>query len=225
MVRNYIIKTASLLLLVGLACGLAGQVELIKPRISFMSPTIWPQLLTLHIWATSISLVIICLSTISLIRDRKTFRQWGVWLGFGTVPLLLGALINLMLANVQSPDSALKDTVLITANRHAYGTAVLLVALGGLSALQRMKFESLSLKVSFSFALLITISGVLLVLLQASLGLNGVPRRYIDYPIQFAPLQFYSSVAAITCFCLSAFYVILLWQHSNKKAGTIEEVF
>lgn len=113
----------------------------------------------------------------------------------------------------------------VTANRHAYGTAVLLVALGGLSALQRVKFESLSLKISFGFALLITVSGVALVLLQAQLGLYGLPRRYIEYPIEFAPLQFYSSIAAITCFFLSAFYVILLWRHSNKKTGTIEEVF
>ncbi|MDB2439917.1 hypothetical protein N9W89_14485 [Hellea sp.] len=225
MIRDYIVKTASVLLLVGLACGLAGQVELLKPRVSFMSPSLWPKLLTLHIWATAISLVVIVLSTISLIRDRTALGQWAIWLGFGAVPLLFGILINLTLANVQSPQSALEDTVYLTANRHAYGTAALLVALGGLSALQQVKFKSLSLKVSFGFALLITGSGVALALLQALLGLNGFPRRYIDYPIQFAPFQFYSSVAAITCFFLSANYVILLWRHSNKKAGAIDEVF
>ncbi len=225
MIRNYIIKTASLFLLVGFACGLAGQVELIKPRVSFMSPSLWPQLLTMHVWATAISLVVICLSTVSLIRDRNTLGQWVIWLGFATVPLLFGVLINLMLASVQSLDSYITDTTLVTANRHAYGTAVLLVALGGLSALQSVKFESLSLKISFGFALLITASGVALAFLQLQLGSHGVPRQYIDYPIEFAPLQFYSSVAAITCFFLSGFYVILLWRHSNKKAGTIEEVF
>jgi len=225
MIRDYIVKAASLLLLVGLACGLAGQVELIKPRISFMSPSLWPPLLTLHVWGTAISLVVICLSTISLIRDKTTLGQWAIWLGFGTVPLLFGLLINLMLTNVQSPDNYLTDTYLVTANRHAYGTAVLLVGLGGLSALQRVRFESLSLKLSFVFALLIAGSGVALTLLQAQLGLNGLPRRYMDYPSEFAPLQFYSSVAAIICLFLSAAYVILIWRHSDKKTGTIEEVF
>ena len=231
MVRDYIIKTASLLLLIGFACGLIGQIELLKPGISFMSPSLWPQLLTLHVWATAISLIVICLSTISLIRDKTTLGQWVIWLGFAIVPILIGILTNLMLENVQAPDSYLKDTsylketTFVTANRHAYGTAVLLVALGGLSALQRVKFESLSLIISFGFALLITASGVTLAILQAALGVSGLPKQYIDYPIVFAPFQFYSSVAAITCFFLSAVYVILLWRHSDKKAGAIEEVF
>ena len=225
MIRDYIVKAASLLLLVGLACGLAGQIELIKPGIFFLSPLLWPRILTLHVWMTAISLVVIFFSTASLIRDRTTVGQWAIWLGFGTVPLLVGLLINLMLTNVQSPNSALTDTYFATANRHAYGTAALLVALGGLSALQRVRSESLSLKISFVFALLITGSSVALALLQSQLGLHGFPRRYIDYPIEFAPFQFYSSVAAILCFFLSAVYVILLWRHSDKKTVTIEDIF
>jgi len=224
MVRNYIIKIASLLLLIGLAAGLAGQIELMKPGISFMSPDLWIKILPLHVWATAISLILISLSTISLIRDKAALGQWAIWLGLGAVPLLFGLLINLMLSNVQSHDSYLTDTTFLTANRHAYGTAVLLVALGGLSALQKVKFKSLSLKFSFGFASSITFSGVAFVFLQVRLGLHGLPRRYIDYPIEFAPLQFYSSVAAIACFFLSAVYVILLWRHSDKKAGA-EEVF
>jgi len=225
MVRDYIIKTASVLLLLGFVCGFVGQAELMTPGVSFLSDSLWVQILPLHIWATAISLVVICLSTFSLILNRKTFGQWAIWFSFAAVPTLFGILINVVLANVDSPDSYLTDTYYITANRHAYGTAVLLVALGGLSALQRVRFESVPLKISFVFALLITSSGVALALLQAQLGLNGTPRRYIDYPVEFAPLQFYSSVAAMACFFLSAVYVILLWRYSNKRLGTIEEVF
>ena len=221
MIRGYIVKIASLLLLVGLACGLAGQVELIKPRISFMNLSLWSRLLTLHVWATVISLVVICLSTISLIRDRTTLGQWAIWLGFGTVPFLFALFMNLILINAQSPDSFLTGTYFVTANRHAYGTAVLLVTLGGLSAWQRVRFESLSLKISFVFALLIAGSGSALAFLQYQLGLLRMPRKYIDYPIEFAPFQFYSSVAAIVCFFLSAVYVMLLLWHSDKKRGTI----
>jgi len=224
MVREYIVKTASLFLLIGLICGLAGQVELIQPRVSFMRPSLWPHLLTLHIWATTISLVVICLSTFSLIRDRTTFGQWAIWLGLGILPFLLGVVINLMLTNVETSNRFLMDTVLVTSNRHAFGTAALMFALGGLSALQRVKFVGLSFKISFVFALLIAASGFILSLLQSRLGSYGLPRGYIEYPIEFAPLQFYSSVAAIACFILSVIYVIVLWQHSDDKIG-VGEVF
>lgn len=223
MIRDYSVKTACLVMLIGFACGLAGQVELMKPGISFLNPDLWIKLLPLHVWATTLSLVVIVLSTISLIGERATLGQWAIWLGFATIPLLSGGMINLMLLNVGSPESYLRDTYYVTANRHAYGTAGLLVALGGLSALQRMKFKSLPLKVSFGFALLITGSGVAMVYLQAALGLRGIVRRFIDYPNEFAPLQFYSSVAAIICFSLSAIYVILLWR-SSKKIETLKTV-
>lgn len=225
MIREYTVKTASLLLLVGLIIGLAGQVELLKPGISFMSPELWGQILPLHVWVTVISLMVICLSTISLIRDKTTLGQWAIWFGLATIPLLYGGVISLMLLNVGGPDSYLSDSYFMTANRHAFGTAVLLVALGGLSALQRVKFKSVPLKVSFGFALLITGSGVAAASLQATLGLNGLPRRYIDYPAEFAPLHFFSGIAAIFCVFVSAIYVILLWRHRDEKLSMGEGVF
>jgi len=225
MVINYIGKAACVVLLIGFASGVAGQVELMTPGIAFMRPSLWTGILTLHMWATPISLAVICLSTISLIRDRTTFGQWAVWLGFCAVPLLFGALISLVLANAQSSQSLLGDTVYLTANRHAFGTAALLVALGGLSALQKVKSKNVSLRMSFGFALLITSSGVAMVFLQTLLGMQAMPRRYIDYPQAFAQFQFYASFAAIACFSFSAIYVILLWRCSDEKAGKIEEVF
>lgn len=225
MTRVSIIKISVLLLFIGLLCGLTGQVELMKPRVSFLSESLWPQLLTVHVWATAISLTVICLSTISLVRDKTTIGQWAIWLGFAIVPILFGVLINLVLANAQSPNNFLADTVYITANRHAFGTAGLLFALGGLSAFQTVNFERFPLKISFAFALLISGSGVALAVLQCILGLNGLPRRYIDYPVEFASFQFYSSIAAISCFLLSAVYIILLWRHSYKRSSRLEEVF
>ncbi|WP_026942900.1 heme-copper oxidase family protein [Hellea balneolensis] len=225
MIRDYIVKAATLLLFVGFASGLVGQVELMRPGISFISPELWTKILPVHVWAMIISTAVIVLSTISLIGDRTILGQWAIWLGFSTIALLCGALLNLALSNVQSPDSFITDTYFITANRHAYGTALLLVALGGLSALQKVKFESLPLKTSFVFALLVTSTGIALAFLQSQLGLYGLPRQYIDYPNEFASLQLYSSIAAITCCLLSVVYIIILWHHSNKKVGTIEEVF
>jgi len=81
MVRYYIVKTASFLMLSGFAFGIIGQGELLRPGIAIISPELWIKILPLHVWLMAISLVIICLSTISLIRDRTTLGQWAIWLG------------------------------------------------------------------------------------------------------------------------------------------------
>ena len=201
-------------MLVGFAAGIAVQVELLKPGIKFVNLSTWSQLVMLHALATPISLIVICLSTISLVRHRNTLGQWAIWLGFCTVPVLLGILMTVI---AQPLGNTLTDTIYITTQRHAYGTAILLVALGGLSALSKIKLKTIPLKISFCFAFLITTSGVILTVMQARLSLIGMPRGYIDYPNEFALFQFYASVAAITCFCLSALYVILLWGHKIKK--------
>ena len=225
MIRDYLIKIAVLFLLLGFICGLIGQVELMKPRVSFLTETIWPQLLFVHMWATSISIAVISLGTISLILDKRTLGQWAIWIGFAVIPFLFGLLINLVLANVQTANNYIIGTVYVTANRHAYSTTGLLIALGGLSALQSVNLERFPLKISFIFALLISGSGVTLAFLQSILGFNGMVRRYIDYPDAFASLQLYSSIAAISCFLLSTIYIVLLWRHSSKKAVGVEGVF
>ena len=225
MLRSHTIKIACVLMLVGFAAGVTGQVELLKPGISFMSKSFWPKLLTLHVWATSISLVAICLSTISFIRYKTTFGQWGVWLGFGIVPFAIGALMYLVLAKTRQPDGVLLDTTYASAYRHAFGTLVLLIALGGLSAWKKTKAANLSLTVSFAFALSITITSVTLVILQARLGLMGMPREYIDYNPVFASFQFYSSIAAIACLSLSAGYVFRLMWLPDDDLQKVEDSF
>jgi len=222
MLRDSIIKTACLLMLFGFTTGIITQVELMKTGTSFMSQSVWSLLLFLHVWATTIALVAILLCTISFIRHRATFGQWAVWLGFCTVPVLFGILLHFIYISAQAEDSYLEHTTFLTAYRHAYGMTVLLAAIGGLSALKKMKCPNLSFKTSFGFAFLITTSGITMTALQAGLGLNGLPRRYIDYPYAFAHLQLYSSIAAIGCFSFSTIYIILLWRLSDEK---IEEVF
>jgi len=224
MVRDYIITIACVLMLLGFAAGITTQVELLRPGVLFLDAHIWSQIVTLHVWATIISIVVICLITIPLIRHKKTFGQWAIWLGFSIFPLLYGLLVTLIFNNAPS-DTLLEDTVLLTAKRHAYGTAALLVALGGLSALQKVRLKNLLLKTSFGFALLITGSGIALAIYQTQLGVTGIPRGYNDYPQNFAQVQFYSSLAGIVSLSLSAIYVILLWRCSDKKTEKIEDVF
>lgn len=225
MVRDYIVKAACLLTLVGFAAGVAGQIELITPGILFLDPSVWPLLLNVHIWATTISLITICLSTLPLVRHRILAGHFAIWMGPAVVPLLLGLVISLMLFNVQSSENYLADTTYLTASRHAYGTVGLMVSLGGLSAFYRMSHENFSLKFSFIFAPLIMISGTALASFQAVLGLSGFPRRYIDYPKEFAQLQFYSGISSLACLGLSIVFLIILWRYSKKHSKNVEGVF
>lgn len=121
-------------------------------------------------------------------------------------------------------DKFLFDTVYETAIRHAFGITVLLAGLGGLGAMNKVKLKGFSLKFSFGFAILITVSGTASALFQALLGLSGMPRRYIAYPDEFAKLQFDSSLAAIACLSLSAVYVIFLWLRPPDRSR-VEDVF
>lgn len=210
-------------MLIGLASGIFVQVEHLQPGVQFMNASIWYKLVSLHAWTLSISLIAILLGTLSLVRNKTTLGLWAIWVGLSAVLLLFGGVIHLTQMNAQ-PDSALLDTVHTTAYLHAYGTAILMVALGGLSASKRVKLKTMSLKIPIIFGLLIAGSAVVYILLQAGLGLNGMPRRYIDYPQAFAPLQFYSSIAAIACLSLSVVYVIFLWQYSNKGTPKVEDV-
>ena len=195
----------------GFAAGIILQIELLKPGISFLDQSIWPHLITLHIGATALSLLIIGLSAISFIRQRETWGLWGIWLGLSIVPILIGALLHLMLKNLPT-DNYLSDTLFTTAYLHAFGIAVLLAALGGLSAMNRMKRKIISFKVSFGFAGSIAVAGTILTVIQASAGLNGIARRYIDYPAEFAQLQLFSGISAIACLSLSIAYVVYLWR-------------
>lgn len=213
-------KAATLLMGLGLLCGLAGQIELLRPGILFMGPEMWPNILNLHIWITTLAAIVICVSAVTVMSGQGAAAQWAIWFGFALLPLLIGALINVNLRNTVPVDSYLSDTYYVTAGRHAFGLALLLVTLGAFSAVERAKSKRLSLIVTLIFAFLITASGIAMVLFQAGLGLNGLPRKYIDYPEAFAQGHFFAGLGAIACLGGSAAYIMLLWRFS--KDGTDE---
>ena len=161
MLRDQIVKATCLLMFIGFAAGLIVQIELLKPGVSVLGPSVWPKLLALHIWTTPISLLMICVSTISFSRHKETLELWGIWLGFSLVSILLGALLQVILKNAGT-DSYLSDSLYVTAYRHAFGLAVLCVALGGLSAMNEIKQKRISFPISISFAVLITATGTAL---------------------------------------------------------------
>jgi len=224
MARDLILKFTCVLLFVGLAAGLIGQFELMKPGILFLSEAAWLPILKLHIWATSISLCVICFFTLPLMRHKITARHWIIWGAAAVLPLLTGLMTQVMLSNTGA-DAYLHDTVYMTANRHAFGVVGLCIALGGMSAWQKMNGKSVSLKFTIPIAVMLSFSGLGLVITQAALGLNGMPSRYIDYPQAFAQLQFYVSLAAIICLSLAGLYLVLLWRRPDERAAYLDDVF
>ena len=53
------------------------------------------------------------------------------------------------------------------------------------------------------------------------MGLHGMPRRYYDYPVEFAPMQLYSSIGAIILIAGVFLMVVNLWRgmRSGPAAG------
>lgn len=224
MARDYILKFGCGLLFVGLAAGLIGQIELMQPGILFLSEAAYLRLVQAHFLATPLSLGIICLVTLPMVGRKGTGRYWIVWGAAAFLPLFIGLVIQLMLSHAGA-DAYLHDTVYKTANRHAYGVAGLCFALGGLSAWQKMKGKSVPFKIAIPTATLISLSAVLLIIAQAGLGLSGMPRRYIDYPQEFAQSQFFVSLAAIICLSLAGLYLVLLWRRPDERAAFLDDVF
>jgi heme/copper-type cytochrome/quinol oxidase subunit 1 len=195
-----------------------------KPGVWFLSEASWLFLLPIHVWATTLALLILVLSTLSHLGEKSTIGHWGIWIGASCAPLLVGGIIHVTLLN-SGPESYLSDTIYRTAYQHAYGTTALLIGLGGLSAHHKVKTGHLPFKFSLGFALPMGAAGLALTFSQAVSGLSGMPRRYIDYPQEFAPLQFLSSVVAILCSALAAVYIVLLWRLSKRKTNEIESIF
>lgn len=224
MLRQNILNGACFFLLLSLVIGTILQIEHLKSGGQILKGSMWSNLLPFHAWLTPLSIVIIVVSTLSFIRHKRTFGIWAIWLGFSLLPLLYGLLTQGLLSNLDK-DAFLHDTVYLTANRHAYGVVLLMVALGGLSAFKKMKQERLSLIMAIIFAFPISVSGVVMNIYQARLGFSGMPRRYYDYPDEFASLQFIASLSGMICFTLAAIYVVLMWRRSAKESDKIKEVF
>jgi heme/copper-type cytochrome/quinol oxidase subunit 1 len=224
MTTDRVLRSACGLLFIGLSAGLLGQIELMRPGILFLSETAYLRLVQAHLWLTPLALGIICLVTLPMVGRKGTVRYWILWGLAAATPLLNGLVIHLMLSTLDA-NAYLHDTVYTTANRHAYGIVGLCVALGGISVWQTGKGKSVPLKFAIPIAVSLSISAFVFIIFQASLGLNGMPRRYVDYPEAFALLQFYASLSAITCLSLAGLYLVLLWRRPDERAAYLDDVF
>jgi cytochrome c oxidase subunit 1 len=95
-----------------------------------------------------------------------------------------GLLLSFIL-NTAGKDTALSDTYFSLAADHASGISILFSMVGGLACWAMLLSGRVRVWFCLMVAGLMLVAAYFMLAGTAQLGLNGMPRRYIDYPIDF----------------------------------------
>lgn len=220
--QRYALSLSLVLVVIGLACGVAGQIELLQPELAFFSQRAWITALPVHRLALLAGLGLCVLATLPALRHRAAWGEWAVWGAAALFCVAAGVYLTVFLQRISAVNSSLHDTVFMSARWHAFGLAFMMVAIGGVSAGLRSWGIRLSALVSLMFAAGVLVSGGAMVWYQAQLGFMGVPAGYIDYPSFFTAQQQKAGYAGLACLGVMIALAVRMWAASRKAKADVQ---
>lgn len=148
-------------------------------------------------------------ASLACFRDQPSRRASAPWLVFALFLAVMAGAMRQMRSSA-GIDTVLSDTYFTVAIWHAAGGALVLLALGLLSAVARRAGKHLLGWLSAILAGVTTLAWAGMVISQAQLGLVGMPRLYADYPELFSPLQARAGLCAVLAVLLGLIAVVRL---------------
>lgn len=162
--------------------------------------------------------VSIIAASLACFRDQPSRRAAAPWLVFALFLAAIAAYLRLVLGEV-GPDYVLHDTYYTVAAWHAGGGALAHLMLGLWSAVARKAGKEMLGWLSAVLAGAITLAWTVMIILQAQLGLMGMPRLYADYPEAFSALQARAGMSAAIAVFLFAVALVRLGVARTRIVG------
>lgn len=170
---------AYLMLIVGSAIALADDEAVFRliPRL----------LIAITLFSTSIALIL-------LIFHARRSVSAGLYLAAIILPASAYFLLERISSNANL-SATIQDTYYSVAMSHCLATVIILAIFALLAVWTKSRDGQQSLWVTMPHILAILLASVVYIGNQVSLGVNGIPKRYVDYPDMFSEVQNRASIA------------------------------